>query len=63
MLTHICSCEDTCGCENALLSIQLLKSNADFLKASTVDKVKKHLNMMDGEIKKKLKYATILRTA
>ena len=63
MLTHICSYEDTFGCENALLSIQHLKSNADFLKAKTVDRVKKHLNVMDNEIKKKLKYAAILRTA
>ena len=41
--------------------IQHLKSDADFLKASTVDRVKKHLNSMDSELKKKLKYAKLLR--
>ena len=44
------------------LSIQHLKSDADFLKASTVDRVKKHLNSMDSELKKKLKYAKLLRS-
>ena len=31
-----------------------MKHDADFLKASTVDRVKKHLNSMDNEFKKKL---------
>jgi len=36
------------------LPVQLFE-HADFLKASTVDGVKKHLNVMDGELKGKLK--------
>ena len=48
--------------ENACLSMQYLKSDADFLKAKTVNKVKKLLNAMDNEIKKNLKYVTILRS-
>ena len=35
--------------------LQYLKSDPDFLKCSTIDKVKKHLNLMDGELRKKLK--------
>ena len=38
-------------------SEQHLKQDADFLKASTVDRVKKHLNSMDKDFKKELKYA------
>ena len=38
-------------------SAQHLKQGADFLKASTVDRVKKHLNAMDKDFKKELKYA------
>ena len=39
--------------------MQHLKHDANFLKASTVDRVKKHLNSMDNEFKKKLKYAKL----
>ena len=42
--------------------MQHLKSDADFLKASTVEKVKKHLNSMDSDLKKKFKYARLLRS-
>ena len=45
------------------LSMQYLKSDADFVKASTVDRVKKHLNSMDNELKKKLKYARLLESS
>ena len=34
---------------------QYLKHDADFLKASTVEKVKRHLNIMDSELRGKLK--------
>jgi len=37
------------------LPVQHLKHDADFLKASTVERVKKHLNIMDSELKGKLK--------
>ena len=42
--------------------MQHLKSDADFLKASNVEKVKKHLNSMDSDLKKKFKYARLLRS-
>ena len=32
---------------------QYLMSDPDFLKASTINKVKKHLNSMDSELEKK----------
>jgi len=55
------ACRTMCHCASCLLlwktlfTVQHLKRDADFLKASTVDRVKKHLNSMDHQLKSKLK--------
>ena len=43
--------------EMPCLPFQHLRHDADFLKASTVDRVKKHLNSMHNKLKGELKYA------
>ena len=42
--------------------MQHLKSDANFLEAKTVERVKNHLNSMDSDLKEKLGYAKLLRT-